>query len=81
MEALIYAHGVLNVCFDVIVILLPVHVLLGMKLPHSKKAGLSAVFLVGFLVTICSLIRLQYAHLVVSHISIFSGVSVRMHDY
>ncbi|CZT14894.1 uncharacterized protein RCC_12259 [Ramularia collo-cygni] len=65
LEALIYAHGAINVCFDIVVILLPIHVLTKMKLPYTKKAGLSAVFLVGFLVTICSLIRLQYASLAV----------------
>lgn len=66
LKTLTYAHGVLNVCFDVVVIALPIHVLLRMKFPWPKKAGLCAVFLVGFLVTICSLIRLQYAKLVVS---------------
>lgn len=60
LEPFTYAYAALNIAFDVIVFFLPIHSLLKLKVPWPRKFGLCAVFLVGFLVTICSIIRLQY---------------------
>ncbi|KAF7189497.1 Satratoxin biosynthesis SC1 cluster protein 4 [Pseudocercospora fuligena] len=60
LEPFTYTYGALNISYDVVVFFLPIHSLLKLRVPWPKKLGLCSVFLVGFLVTICSIIRLQY---------------------
>lgn len=60
IEPFTYAYGAINIATDVLVFILPIHGLLKLKISWQKKFGLCSVFLVGFLVTICSIVRLQY---------------------
>lgn len=60
MEPFTYAYGALNIATDVLVFVLPIHGLLNLKISWQKTLGLCNLFLVGILVTICSIIRLQY---------------------
>lgn len=60
IEPFTYAYGALNISTDVLVFVLPIHGLLKLKISWQRKLGLCSVFLVGFLVTICSIVRLQY---------------------
>lgn len=60
IEAFTYTYGALNICYDVIVFFLPVHSLLKLQITWPRKVGVIGAFLVGFLVTICSIVRLQY---------------------
>lgn len=58
--AFTYTFGALNICYDVIVFFLPVHSLLKLRITWPRKVGVIGAFLVGFWVTICSIVRLQY---------------------
>lgn len=60
LEPFTYTYAALNITYDFIVLLLPCYSILKLRLSWQKKLGICAVFLVGFLVTICSIIRLQY---------------------
>ncbi|EME82988.1 uncharacterized protein MYCFIDRAFT_80561 [Pseudocercospora fijiensis CIRAD86] len=59
-RSIFYAFGALNICYDVIVLFLPVPLLLTLQIPVIKRIGVSSVFLVGFAVTVCSIGRLNY---------------------
>ncbi|USW58807.1 hypothetical protein Slin15195_G121260 [Septoria linicola] len=53
-----YAYGGLNVMFDIIVIVLPIPRLLKLDVSVGQKLGICSCFLVGFIATACSIIRL-----------------------
>ncbi|KAK4502730.1 hypothetical protein PRZ48_006156 [Zasmidium cellare] len=55
-----YVYAALDITFDFIIFLLPIHNLLSLTIPLWKKLGVILVFLCGFFVTACSIIRLQY---------------------
>ncbi|KXT05214.1 hypothetical protein AC578_8435 [Pseudocercospora eumusae] len=59
-RSLFYTFGALNICYDVVILFLPVPLLLMLEIPVIKKIGVSSVFLVGFAVTVCSIGRLNY---------------------
>lgn len=51
-------YSLITIISDVLVAVLPIPVLLTLKIPNSKKAGLVGVFLLGLFTTICSILRL-----------------------
>ncbi|KAL4917435.1 hypothetical protein BDW62DRAFT_201867 [Aspergillus aurantiobrunneus] len=57
--AIIVSHAIINIIFDVLVIALPLPTLLRLKLSKTKKAGVCLMFLVGFVVTVLSILRLS----------------------
>ncbi|SMR64537.1 unnamed protein product [Zymoseptoria tritici ST99CH_3D1] len=59
-KAQIYSLGAINICFDVIVFILPLHNFLKLNISWKRKMGVCTIFMVGVLVTVCSIIRLQY---------------------
>ncbi|EMF07960.1 uncharacterized protein SEPMUDRAFT_31767, partial [Sphaerulina musiva SO2202] len=58
--AQLYALGAINICYDVVVFILPLHNFLKLNISWRRKTGVLTIFMVGMLVTICSIIRLQY---------------------
>ncbi|KAK4502961.1 hypothetical protein PRZ48_006388 [Zasmidium cellare] len=58
--AQVYTAAAFNIFFDVLVLLLPVPSLLKLNISWMKKLGVGIVFMVGILVTICSIVRLSY---------------------
>ncbi|CAK4032354.1 Hypothetical predicted protein [Lecanosticta acicola] len=60
LPALTYTFGALSVVYDVIIFFLPIHSLLKLNITWQRKLGVCTVFLVGFIVTICTIVRLQY---------------------
>lgn len=54
--ALLYALGAVNICYDVIVFVLPLHNFLKLNISWERKAGVCTIFMVGLLVTICSIV-------------------------
>lgn len=51
-------YSAITIASDILVALLPIPVLLTLKIPSGKKAGLVGVFLLGLFTTICSILRL-----------------------
>jgi len=58
--AQIYVLGAFNIAYDVIVFVLPLHHFLKLNISWRRKFGVCLIFMVGMLVTICSIVRLQY---------------------
>jgi hypothetical protein len=58
--AQLYSLGAINICFDVIVFLLPLHNFLKLNISWRRKIGVCTIFTVGVFVTVCSIVRLQY---------------------
>ncbi|USW50678.1 hypothetical protein Slin15195_G039970 [Septoria linicola] len=58
--AQLYALGAVNICYDVVVFILPLHNFLKLNISWRRKTGVLTIFMVGMLVTICSIVRLQY---------------------
>ncbi|CZT14431.1 uncharacterized protein RCC_00408 [Ramularia collo-cygni] len=56
----LYSLGAINICYDVIVFVLPLHNFLKLNISWRRKTGVLTIFMVGLLVTICAVIRLQY---------------------
>ena len=54
------ANAVIVITFDVVVLLLPILNLLKVRVPWMTRFGVLSVFLVGFVVTACSGVRLSY---------------------
>ncbi|KAF2206935.1 hypothetical protein CERZMDRAFT_22441, partial [Cercospora zeae-maydis SCOH1-5] len=59
-SAMLYALGAINICYDVLVFILPLHNFLKLNISWRRKTGVLLIFMVGLLVTICSIVRLQY---------------------
>lgn len=59
-QAQVYAAAAFNIFFDILVLLLPVPSLLKLNISWMKKLGVGIVFLVGIVVTICSIVRISY---------------------
>lgn len=59
-EGNIYALGAINIGYDVFVFILPLHNFLKLKISWRRKMGVCLIFMVGLVVTICSVVRLQY---------------------
>lgn len=49
MTAFWYANAVFNIASDLVIIVLPVPVILGLQLPRRTRGGLCAIFAVGVL--------------------------------
>lgn len=47
--ALLYVTGIVNICSDIAILILPVHVIWRLQLPHSRKVGVSLAFIAGLL--------------------------------
>lgn len=58
--ALIYANAAINIVYDLLVLALPISNLWKLDVPPIKKACILAVFLVGGVVTVCSIVRMVY---------------------
>lgn len=56
----IYALGAINIAYDVFVFVLPLHNFLKLNISWRRKMGVCMIFMVGLLVTVCSIVRLQY---------------------
>jgi len=54
----ILLHGILNVIFDLMVLLLPIPVVLKLQLPRKQKIGLIAMFGLGVIVCGASILRI-----------------------
>jgi hypothetical protein len=60
-SALLYALGAVNIGYDVVVFVLPLHNFLKLNISGGRKIGVCTIFMVGILVTICSIVR-YYLH-------------------
>lgn len=60
VEPLMLAFGALNVIYSVVVFLLPVYSILRLSISVHKKIGVSSIFAIGLVVTIATIVRLQY---------------------
>lgn len=60
LSAFTYVYAALNITLDFATFLLPIPNLLRLEITWWKKLGVLSVFLCGFFVTACSIIRLQY---------------------
>jgi len=58
-EALWLTHASINIVSDFVIILLPIPVILKLTLPTKQKYGLVAIFAVGIVVCLISIIRLD----------------------
>ncbi|SMY20669.1 unnamed protein product [Zymoseptoria tritici ST99CH_1A5] len=58
--ALYYAVGGINVVLDIIVIVIPLPLLLKLRMSTLRRSGIISCFLVGFIVTACSIVRLTH---------------------
>lgn len=54
--AQLYALGAINICYDVVVFVLPLHNFLKLNISWQRKTGVLTIFMVGMLVTICSIV-------------------------
>ncbi|CAK3788594.1 unnamed protein product [Lecanosticta acicola] len=59
-QAQIYVLGAFNIAYDVVVFIFPLHNFLKLNISWQRKFGVCLIFMVGLLVTICSIVRLQY---------------------
>ncbi|KAL3482105.1 hypothetical protein BJX99DRAFT_243126 [Aspergillus californicus] len=55
---MIWAHAIINILLDVVMIGLPVPTVIKMNISRRKKVGICSIFAVGIVVTIVSIIRL-----------------------
>ncbi|KAK4614661.1 hypothetical protein CLAFUR0_09421 [Fulvia fulva] len=60
LPALTYTFRAISICYDVLIFFLPIHSLMKLNIAWQRKVGVCFVFLVGFVVTICGIVRLQY---------------------
>ncbi|KAK4608995.1 hypothetical protein CLAFUW4_14361 [Fulvia fulva] len=58
--AQIYVLGAINIAYDVFVFVLPLHNFLKLNISWRRKTGVCLIFMAGLVVTICSIVRLQY---------------------
>lgn len=58
--AQLYALGAINICYDVIVFILPLHNFLKLNISWRRKTGVLTIFMVGMLVTICSIVSATF---------------------
>ncbi|KAK2033711.1 integral membrane protein [Colletotrichum zoysiae] len=58
--ALAITTGTLTVLTDIIIVGLPFHIFLGLKMDRKKKNGVMGVFALGIIVTVVSVIRLYF---------------------
>ena len=59
-SAQIYVLGAFNIAYDVIVFVFPLHNFLKLNISWQRKFGVCLIFMIGLLVTVCSIVRLQY---------------------
>lgn len=52
----IYSLGAINICYDVVVFVLPLHNFLKLNISWRRKTGVLTIFMVGLLVTICAIV-------------------------
>ncbi|KAF2161929.1 hypothetical protein M409DRAFT_27655 [Zasmidium cellare ATCC 36951] len=57
-----YSLGAINIVFDFVVLLLPVPRLIKLNINLGEKIGVLTTFMLGFLVTICSIVRMFYIY-------------------
>ncbi|KAK5109890.1 hypothetical protein LTR62_006497 [Meristemomyces frigidus] len=61
LEAQVYCGAILNICWDLVVFVLPIPRLLNLQVRDTrKKVMVILTFLVGLFGTVCSIIRLRY---------------------
>lgn len=60
--AQLYALGAINICYDVVVFVLPLHNFLKLNISWRRKTGVLTIFMVGMLVTICSIVSHTVNH-------------------
>ncbi|CZT16309.1 uncharacterized protein RCC_02151 [Ramularia collo-cygni] len=60
LQPLLYTFAGLNIFFNFVVFFLPIHSLRKLDIPWQKKAGVWSVFVMGVVVTVTSVVRLQY---------------------
>lgn len=58
-RSLVFAFGSLNICFDIIILSLPIPLLLTLDIQMYKKIGIIGIFLTGIVVTACTIGRLN----------------------
>lgn len=58
--AQLYALGAINICYDVVVFILPLHNFLKLNISWRRKTGVLTIFMVGMLVTICSIVSANF---------------------
>lgn len=58
--AQLYALGAINICYDVVVFILPLHNFLKLNISWRRKTGVLTIFMVGMLVTICSIVSTTF---------------------
>jgi hypothetical protein len=59
MDTVFVAQAAPTIFFDIIILVLPLKDIWALKLNRGQKAGVTVVFLLGFLVTIISIVRLK----------------------
>lgn len=52
----LYSLGAINISYDVIVFVLPLHNFLKLNISWQRKMGVCTIFMVGLLVTICAIV-------------------------
>lgn len=58
MGGLFYGLAIYTIITDVIIIVLPIPLLLGLNIKLAQKAGVVCLFLLGLFTTVCSIMRL-----------------------
>jgi hypothetical protein len=58
--AQLYSLGAINICYDVIVFVLPLHNFLKLNISWRRKTGVLTIFMVGMLVTVCSIVSAHH---------------------
>jgi hypothetical protein len=56
----VYATASMNIFYDIMVLSIPLAKLMDLDITFRQKAGIMFVFLVGIVVTVCSIVRLRY---------------------
>ncbi|CZT25708.1 uncharacterized protein RCC_11377 [Ramularia collo-cygni] len=56
----VYATASINIFYDIMVLSIPLAKLMDLDITFRQKAGIMFVFLVGIVVTVCSIVRLRY---------------------
>lgn len=56
----VYATAAINIFYDIMVLSIPLAKLMELQITFRQKAGIMFVFLVGIVVTVCSIVRLRY---------------------
>ncbi|KAL4994932.1 hypothetical protein BDV10DRAFT_197117 [Aspergillus recurvatus] len=57
-NSLLLAHSIINIFLDILVIVLPMPVLVGLQMNIEKRVGMCLMFAVGLVVTVISVLRL-----------------------